>query len=310
MGKASNLRLYNELNSKFSVLFASPDKLNSVTLVRKTKSGSIINIDLNKNFEYGRANLVDNYFTNLKSIDKQKFRSKDGDPELQRLLGARTSGSDVGSYISSMDQFSDEYKSLMVDFVKNIENSDGVNVGGINTFNEKISGSKNLTEDEKIQLISFSALTNSFLFFVKEDGLSKVGNSMLTEIGVEAKSDNVSNGRVTASCPIDWKEAFRDGVWGLAAGAIRGAWVGGTIGTPIGTVTGAVVFGEVGFASDVGGNLVKQIVYKCILSASRENEIYADYFNKVVNDIIPIESVPRHCMDNIVIDPNLQLNLY
>lgn len=304
LGSKDNEKDFNGLNkdltNSFSKLFDSVENLNCVTLVDKKKDYSVVNINLDKNSEQTREALIDKYFTNLNSVQK--------DISFTEIYKNEQSPYRVGvDSISDMSQYSEEYKLEMEYFIKNIENGEIENVPKIiSDFNNKIYTSKSLSNDEKVQLIAFSALTNSFYLFVKEGGLEKVQSSIMQEIYTS------NNARIAGTCQVKWRDAFRGGVEGFFGGAIRGAWLGGTvgtvtvpgIGTVTGTVSGAVVLGAVGFLGGVGGTVAKQVVWDCILSNSSD-AIEARcqyYFDKIKNHEISFQHVPKSCLGEIKIE--------
>jgi hypothetical protein len=298
-------QLNNQFNEKFSALFESPKTLNFISLVDKNKDRAIISIDLSKNSSDFKSKLIDNYFTNLKPVSDKIVDFRTGN----QPLPYRTQSGDIGSYVNDIDRYSDTYKSLFTDFIKDIEGSDlyDINVV-IAAFNEKVYNSTGLSEDEEIQLIAFSALTNSFFNFVKDGGLEQVHVSMLSEVGAQT-SEGTSNGRVTGTpCKVNWRDVWRGGVEGFVVGAVRGAYVGATagtvavfgIGTVTGAVSGAVAMGAVGFAGGAGGTLVKQVIWNCVLSSSYEVSCKG-YFEKFLNDEISLNSIPDACLRNIEI---------
>ena len=241
--------LNNNLSKSFSGLFDDPENFNFVKLIDKNEKKSIISIDINTNSTKIRKELIDNYFTNLNCIKEDISFSE----VYKKDHTLRLSENNVDSYIEDIGQYSEEYKSEMKYFIESIQNGEIEDIpASINNFNNKIYASQSLSNEEKVQRITFSALTNSFSTFVKEGGLDDVQSSIIQEIG----GTPISNGRTTASCKVSWRDAFRSGVEGFVVGAIRGAYVGATVGTVtvigIGTVTGAVsgavVSGAVGFA--------------------------------------------------------------
>ena len=135
----------------------------------KKKDYSIVSVNLNKNSTQISEALVDKYFTNLNSVQsKISFTEIYQEPP----SSYRKDGSKIDSI--NIDQYTEEYKLDIEYFIKNIESGEIEDIPKIaSDFNNKIYTSKSLSNDEKIQLIAFSALTNSFSNFVMDGGLMK-----------------------------------------------------------------------------------------------------------------------------------------
>jgi len=301
--------LSKDLNKKFSSIF-SPENINIVKVIDKNKDYSLVNIEINKNSNIVSEVLIKNYFTNLNSVQE---RVSIKEIYKNDLSSSRINSDGIDSYISNLNQYSEEYRQEIKSFIVNVENSEIENISTvINDFNNKIYESTNISDEEKIQLIAFSALTNSFSTFVKDGGLDETQNSIMEESGLNYAPGSTSNARVAAKCTVKWKDAFRSGVEGFFAGAIRGAYVGATVGTvsiPLpgagtvtGAVSGAVVMGAAGFVGGVGGAVAKQVIWDCVLSPTSVDASCQYYYDKLKNNYISLENLPSMCLEGLEID--------
>jgi len=300
--------LNKNLTASFSTLFNSSENFNFVTLVDKNEDYSTVKINLNKNSEQTRHILINKYFTNLNYVQKDIYFTGifENDNSLHRI-----NGNDLDSYLNDMNQLSEEYRNEIRYFTSNVENVEIEDLPKIiSDFNNRIYASESLTDDEKIQLVAFSALTSSFSTFVKEGGLDEVRSSIILETGQDSSPENASNGRISGTCKVNWRDAFRNGVEGFLGGALRGAWVGATtgtiavpgIGTVTGAVSGAVAMGAVGFVGGVGGSLAKQAIWNCVLSTTAVDAGCQYYFDRARNNTISIQDIPSNCLGEIKIE--------
>lgn len=125
-----------------------------------------------------------------------------------------------------------------------------------------------LSKEQKIAVLGVMEYANEYAKKYFNGGLDQT----IQDVQALAAA---TNGRTSATCPINWRDVWRSGVAGGAAGMVRGAIIGATGGTVslpgVGTVSGGVggaVFGFAGgFGFGAGGALVQQVFWNCLMAS-------------------------------------------
>ncbi len=165
----------------------------------------------------------------------------------EEILSGFISNSNV--YTAEQHHYIDPFISKFV----NVENYESAMILARN-FESEIMTS-NLTQEDKILLIQFSASSLALTEFAQKGGIEEMRNKIAEDLGIDNQ-----NGRINGACNVDWRMVWLGGVAAGVVGAYTGATAGATAGTVVfpvvGTVSGVVGGGVVGFASGfVSGTL-------------------------------------------------------
>jgi hypothetical protein len=213
------------------------------------------------------------------------------------ITNARTSGDAVISAINDISTLNDEQKTLMNSFVSDVaalSDIDGT-TSFISAYNEKVVTSATLNEEQKVQLLAFSALSTSFVKFMNEGGVEAVYDVMAKELGTPS-----SNARVSSGCTVNWRSVWAGAVIGAAVGAASGIKVGlagGTVVLPgIGSATGSVGGGVLGGASGfVGGTVTgvaAELLTSCFRNIQSVDVLCKNSFDRFINGEISAMQIP------------------
>ncbi len=199
------------------------------------------------------------------SFDKQILSSLNFNHTNARI------NSDIIEEVRAINNHFGEY---FYEYMSNINEEVFANADQLERINieghlDEIENSSNLSQDEKVLLISYLGSLSGSLDFIQNGGIQQI-ESQFEEVGY-------TNGR-TNGCSVNVRNVLLSGVYGLATNAVRGAIIGGTAGTfsvpVLGTATGIVggaVFGAAaGFVGGVIGGVVVELAATCTRTSGYE----------------------------------------
>lgn len=291
-----------ELNKHAANSFKFAEKIKPLTKIARFGTTTIAKVETEKVSTLTGEYIVNNHFPNLKSVNVGEFAI--GSTFLSSSNNARTSRDALASVLDTSDVFNHEQVELITQLTNSVAELEDITDAPhlIHEFNQKVANSESLNEEQKLQLFSFSALSNSFITFVESDAASEIYNSMVLELGISGYGQN--NAR-TAACKVSWGNVWRGAVVGLALGAVRGGITGATVGTftapVIGTVTGgvsgAVAGGAVGFVEGAVAGVVADLLGSCFNNTQMQSVSGSckEYFERFLRGGTNIESMPIHC---------------
>lgn len=211
-----------------------------------------------------------------------------------RNFTARVADSEsVESLFDTTSIYSDQEKKLLIDLTNNLlksENPENEAAEIILSFEKEVNGLSTLSEQEKIVLLNYSAMYESFFKFVQDGGVENVYMSMASAL----PSTGIASNARTTGCKINTRGLLIGAVYSGVKGAIGGALIGaagGTVTLPgVGTVTGAVgggVFGAAsGFTWGIIDGVATQLLETCFRYVLSQDVQCARIFEQLENGTI------------------------
>ena len=176
--------------------------------------------------------------------------------------------------IDTTSVFNDLQKQFISDLTNEITSQPEISQGAsiLEQFNDEVISENDLTEEEKLVLLEFSAGIASLVTFVEDGGIDNMRSSLEEQL---IASGNVEAAR-RLSCSIDPRAVLISGVVSFAGGAIWGAHAGATagtftvpiLGTAVGAIGGAVFGGASGFVGGVLYGIAAELLSTCFRSVS------------------------------------------
>lgn len=275
-------KISSELNLQFSDAFDNAKNIKPLTLTSRTEKHGVAKLEMEDMFVSSGEYLIKNYYKGFKISDATSLYH--GVALSDDISNARKSEDAAVAAINDIPTFNDEQKKLMNSLVREISRLSELNsaVNLISAYNEKVAMSATLIEEQKVQLLAFSALSSSFVKFMNEDGVSQVYDSMAKVLGISTPT----NARVSG-CSVNWRSVWIGAVIGAGGGAVAGVktgLAGGTIALPgIGSVTGGVAGGIFGLAGGFAGGtltgVAQELLGSCFRAEIRPAGLYAKNFS-------------------------------
>ncbi|WP_115867368.1 hypothetical protein [Marinoscillum furvescens] len=184
------------------------------------------------------------------------------------IENARVSES-IGDLIDTVSMFGENQKIIMKHLTDQIFELEYLDEGYdiVDSFEQELNNSNDLTEEERIQLIEFTSSTRALLDFMSSDGIQAMYAQMAPEFN---DSTSAQNGRVMG-CDVGWRSVWAGAVVGFTVGAVKGGITGATggtvvfpgLGTATGAVGGAVFGGALGFIGGATTSVAANLITSC-----------------------------------------------
>lgn len=299
-------KISSELILQFSDSFNNIKKVKPLTITKLSENTGSGKLEKQKLIVSSGEYLAQNYYKDFK-ISNATLLYQEG-VVLANINNARTSGDAAVAAINDIPTLNDEQKSLMNSLVSEVSALSDINgtISLIASYNEKVVASPTLNEEQKVQLLAFSALSASFVKFMNEGGVEDIYSLMAKELGV---SDTGTNARVYSGCTVNWRSVWAGAVIGGAVGAIGGAkagLAGGTIALPgigsaTGAVGGAVLGGAGGFLGGTVTGVATELLTSCFRNIQSVDVLCKNFFDRYLNGEVSAMQIPDECMSNIQI---------
>lgn len=166
--------------------------------------------------------------------------------------------------IDSASVFSNQQRRILKAIINEISDLQDLNNGYdiIESFEERINKSDNLSSNEKIQLLQFTSSTQALLEFMLNGGWHSIYAQLAEEIDQDP---------TVYHCDLKWRNIWAGAVVGFSLGAVKGAISGATggtvvipgLGTATGAVGGAVFGGAIGFISGATTTITASLITTC-----------------------------------------------
>lgn len=259
----TNLNSFDDMNKITNELVAF-NASNLSTYVTKEKNGDLW---LDK-YQMGNASFrhLDGKLVDASQLDFKSLIKPFGKERIDKsTMSNRIMNFDYGNFNMPQVWFADQLVTNLLAVEDLYEVTDVVF-----SFNLQVLNSL-LTQAEKDELLLLSSTALSIRDFILNDGINILYNELNLVYGDPSDPTNPSIGARIQGCSISAKEVFRSGVWGLAKGAVVGAYVGTAGGTVIvpgvgsvtGAVSGAVLGGAYGFVSNSIESMASQLLWSC-----------------------------------------------
>lgn len=298
--------IINELNSQATNTFKYARTIKPLTVTRLDSQRGVGKLEIDKILKGTGEYLNDHYYLN-DQLTNYEFLV-DQNISLVSNKNARTQEEIVSNAFDGVQTFTDLQKDFMTTLTTDISQLDDINdaVDIISTFNQKVIKTEQFTEEQRIQLLSFSALAGSFVTFVNDD-FGGIYEELSGEIGGSTSS---SNSQRVAACSVNWRGVFLGGVVSFAVGAYAGGKAGlvaGTftlpgVGTVTGAVAGAMLGGAGGFTGAVITGVAAELLGSCFRNAKGLEVSCQQTFDRFLQGEITSAQIPRACTDNLEIN--------